>query len=121
LTAGHEVEHLPQGARGEEGEVEEWIRHGRAGRIDEEDWEQEGFHRGWERKRSNIEGARWDNGSRGRTTATRGGVRLGRKRRRRKRAMMTKRTTTKRTTTKRRRRRLNWQRKRRRRRKTTTI
>jgi hypothetical protein len=117
--AGREVEHLPQGARGEEGEVKEWVQHGRAGCIDEEDREREGFHRGQEDKRSDIEGARQDNGSRGRTTATRGGVRLGR--RRRKRATTTKRTTTKRTKTKRRRRRLNWPRKRRRRRKMTTI
>ncbi len=36
-------------------------------------------------------GSRWDNGSRGRTMATRGGVRLGR--RRRKRAMTTKKKT----------------------------
>jgi hypothetical protein len=64
-------------------------------------------------------GAWRDNGSRGRTTATIGGVRLGR--RGRKRATMMKRTMTKRTTAKSRRRRLDWPRKRRRRRKTTTI
>ncbi len=85
-----------------------------------EDQEREGFCQGRERKRSDIEGARQDNSSRGWTTATRGEVRLGR-RRRRKRAMTTKRMMTKKTTTKRKRRRLDWPRKRRRRRKMTTI
>ena len=104
---------------GEEGEVKEWVRHGGAGRINEENQEHEGFHQGREHKQSDIEGARRDYDSRGWTMATRGGVRLGR--RRRKRAMTTKRTMTKRMTTKRKRGRLDWQRKRRRRRKMTTI